>query len=320
MSGAGSFQERRIDLTITLGQGAFGNSGANTVKLSNLRIKADILKQGSPGFDKAVVRAYGVQPHVMNEISTLGIPLNMWRYGNNLLVEAGDAVNGMAIVFNGTLHRAWQDFDEAPETALVMEAWGGQTAAIAPAKPVSYPGSASVATILQNIAATQGWNFENNGVNTFLENEYLAGTATQQFQQVGRDAGINVILDSGTNPPTLVATPRNMTRGGLVPLISATTGLVGYPKFQDYGMSFRCIFNPNIRLHGQIEMQSTTGPSTPQTITLNQPGQPATPTVVGPNGFWYVVSPLTYDLAAQLPGGPWFTNVSCQRVDGPGKA
>ena len=69
-------------------------------------------------------------------------------------------------------------------------------------------------------------------------------------------------------------------------------------------------------------MQSTVG-GAPQAIPAGQlgltPGAPsgavATDQTGGPNGLWYVISPFTYDLAAQMPGGPWFCDVHCARTN-----
>jgi baseplate hub protein gp41 len=315
-----SWTLKAIDITITLGTGTFGQSGSNTVKLSGLRVVASIAKSGFPAMDKAEVRVYGVTPDIMNTVSTLGIPLTMWRLGNSMLIEAGDTVNGMSVVYNGYLHTAYQNFDEAPETSLVLIGWGGQAQAVTPTAPISYSGTASVATIMASIAQLAGWGFENSGVQTQLSNPYFAGTPLQQAQDVARSAGIEMYLDSGKSPPTLAIWPKYATRAGQIPLINAASGMIGYPKFQSSGMSFRCLFNPSIRLGGQIEMQSTIGSaSTQQSGQIGTtPGAPSTPVTNqtgGPNGQWYVISPLSYNLSAQLPGGPWFCEVNCARTN-----
>lgn len=311
----GSFTKKQIDITITLGTGEFGQTGQNTVKLSNLRVIASINKSGMPSMDKCVLRVYGVQPSVMNAVSTLGVPLTMARHNNSVLVEAGDAVSGMAVVYAGYLSQAFQDFGEAPETALVITGWGGKDQAMFPATPISVAGSADVATLLQGIATRAGWGFTNSGVQVTLASCYFPGTAWEQIDAIKRAANIEAHVNSGMSPITLEIWPKYGTQGGLAPLISAKTGMIGYPKFQSNGMSFRTLFNPNIKLGGQIVMQSTVG------AAANQPPPQSSATEGtqqgGPNGTWVVISPLSYDLSAQLPGGPWFCDVSCARPGTP---
>ena len=299
-----SWTTRAIDLTITLGQGTFGGGGFNTVKLSNLRIVATIDKAGFPSADSAHIRAYGVDPSVMNQISTLGINTTSQRQNNTVTLEAGDPINGMSLVYSGYIQNAYQSFDDAPETSLNIDGLGGNLSALQPVPPISFPGSADVATIMSGIANRAGWGFENGGVQTQIANQYLSGTATQQYQDLARNAGIQAYLDTGRAPNTLAIWPSNGARSGAIPVISKATGMIGYPKFRDKYMAFRTLFNPNIRIGGKIQMQSTVG----QAAQFAQSASPGI-NVGGPNGIWNVSGPVSYDLASQMPGGPWFTDV-----------
>jgi hypothetical protein len=260
----------------------------------------------------------------MNQVSTLGIPLSMVRLGNTVTIQAGDPVNGMSIVYYGYMHQCWQDFSEVPETSLQIMAFGGYPAAVQPASPSSYPGNADVASIMSGLATSMGMGFENNGVQARLANGYFPGTALQQAHDIARAANIEMYVDTATAGGTLAIWPKTGTRGGSIPLISAASGMIGYPKFQSNGMSFTTLFNPSIRLGGQIQMQSSltfgaasSGSQSPSTgySAQSQPQQQG-----GPNGLWYVAAggdgALAHNLSAQLPDGPWFTTCQCVRVPG----
>lgn len=316
-----SYTEKLINITITLGTGTFGQTGKNTVKLSGLRVLATIQKGGFPSMDRASIRVYGVQPSIMNAVSTLGIPLSMIRIGNSVTVEAGDTVNGMAVVYSGYMHQCWQDFSESPETALVIGAYGGMSQAVQPVAPSSFQGTADVATIMSDLATQMGMAFENSGVQVKLSNPYFPGTALQQAHDVARAANIEMYVDTSSATGTLAIWPKTGTRGGQIPLINAASGLIGYPKYQSNGMSFRSLYNPNIKLGAQIQMQSSLSFGAAPTVSGS--AAPAAQQTGGPNGIWYVVGdpPMVHTLSSQLPGGPWFTDVGCVRVPGtPGSA
>lgn len=317
-----SWQDRELNVTITLGQGTFGQTGMNTVKMTGLRVVATIKKGGAPTLDAANIRIYGVQPQIMNTVSTLGIPLGFVRIGNTVLVEAGNSTNGFFTVYYGHMQECWQDFSDLPETSLQINAFGGYEAAIKPVPPISYPGTADVADIMSGLAQTMGMKFENNGVQVKLSNGYFQGTAMQQAHEVARAANIELYIDTSTNPLTMAIWPKIGNRTGKsIPVISAATGMVGYPKFMSNGMSFRTIYNPNILLGGQIMMKSslafgagaTQQPGSTNPVAGTQQG--------GPNGLWLVATgsdgALVHNLSSQLPGGPWFTDVQCVRVPGP---
>ncbi len=313
---SGSFVERAITVTLNLGTGTFGQSGKNSVTLSGLRALATVQKGGYPGLDQATCRLYGVPPSIMNAVSTLGVALPMARLNNTMLIEAGNAVNGMAVVYNGHIMNAWQDFGEAPESALNLAGSGGFAEALVPSQPVSIQGAADVATLMQSIAGRMGFAFENSGVTVKLSNPYLSGSALKQAHDLARAAGIELYCDTSTNPITLAIWPKNSTRGGQVPLINAASGLVGYPAFQSNGISLRTLFNPNVRLGGQIVVESTVGGAA-TTIAGNNLVPDGTQSG-GPSGSWYVIGPLVHDLSAQVPGGPWFTDISAARLIAPG--
>lgn len=304
-----SYIERKLDVTITLGEGEFGGTGSNSVKLSGLRALATIQRRGPPSFSSAEVRVFGVPPSIMNKVSTLGVPLTIIRANNTITIEAGDTKNGMAVVFRGTIYNSWQNLDSQPETFLNVVSLTGLVDAMKPVAPISYTGTADVATIMQGLATQMGRTFENNGVQVQLSNPYFPGTALEQAQAVARAANIEM-LDDGDGG-VLAIWPKNKTRGGTAPLISVDTGMVGYPRFRDFGMDVRCLFNPSIRFGGKVVVRSSIGDS-----TLNVPTEGGTfqqHQAAGPNGEWYV-NLLTYELSAQVPNGPWFCDLSCGRT------
>ena len=263
-----SYVQRALDVTVTLGEGTFGQTGKNTLTLSGLRVVATIQKGGFPNMDTAEIRVFGVPQSLMNQVSTLGIPQTMARWNNIVTLTAGDAVNGMAQVFSGSIYSVVQKFNAAPETYFQIVSFAGYINAMAPVAPTSYPGAADVATIMAGLAKTMGLAFENNGVQVKLASPYFAGTALEQAHNVARAAGIEMYIDSGSN--TLSIWPKLGTRAGPVPLISPASGLIGYPDFRDFYLTFRTILNPAIKIGGQINMQSTAGGAAAPTTGATQ--------------------------------------------------
>ncbi len=319
MSGASSFGQNGVSFTkkaisveLTLGKGSFGQTGQNTVNISGKRIFTTIEKSTFPSMDRAQVRIYGVTQEIMNSVSVLGIYPFQFRDGNTVTIRAGDLGGQMPVVYTGTFFEAWQDFQEAPETSLIIKGLAGRFEAGKPIQPISYPDSIPVATVMQSIAQTAGWVFENNGVTAVLSKPYYSGTAVDQAHAAAREANINMYLDSATTPITLSIFPQNETRKGTIPLVSAKTGMVGYPQYVDRKMRVRTLFNPSIRLMGQIDLQSSLG----NTTTTNN--APATSPPGGPNGLWMVWQ-LHYELSSEAPGGPWFCDLTCLRTTGPGQ-
>src|SRR6185437_15761328 len=94
-----TFVHRQITLTLTLKQGTFANTGINSLTLSGLRISAAIEKLGSPSFNYAVFRIYGMTRQQMDDISTHWLPLP--KFAGNLISVAAGSAGQMATVFQG---------------------------------------------------------------------------------------------------------------------------------------------------------------------------------------------------------------------------
>lgn len=290
-----SFTRKKIDLTIALGTGQFGDSGSNTVTLTGLRVHAGMQEFGGDAMPQAQLRVFGLPLDMVNQLTTIGPINSAIMYRNSVLVAAGDDETGMQTVYSGSIWQAWGEFQGMPDTPLNIIAAGGLAAALKPVDALSFVGPTDVAQIMQTLATTMGLAFENNGVKVQLSNPYFPGTALQQARTCARAADINFAIDRGT----LAIWPKKSTpdqaaaRGGDVPLISTATGLVGYPTFSSNGLGLTTLYTPQIKRGGQVQVESSLAVA---------------------NGKW-VVSQLQHSLQSETPGGQWFTQVLGVPVD-----
>ncbi|CAG4888012.1 baseplate hub protein [Paraburkholderia saeva] len=284
-----TFSRKKIDLTITLGTGQFGDSGSNTVTLTGLRVHTGIQAFGGDAMPQTQLRIFGLPLQMVNQLTGIG-PINSAILGkNSVLVAAGDDETGMQTVFSGSIWQAWGEFQGMPDTPLNILGGGGIAASLKPVQALSYVGPTDVAQIMQTLAQTMGFAFENNGVSVQLSNPYLPGTALQQVRSLARAADISFAIDRDT----LAIWPKRSTpnqpaaRGGDVPLISPATGLVGYPTFASNGIGLTTLFNPQIKPGGVVQVESSL------------------PVACGK----WVVRQLQHSLQSETPNGQWFSQI-----------
>lgn len=279
-----SFTTKAIDLTFRLGTGNFGATGFNTLKVSGSRVLAQLSAVTGTGSTRgathAALRVYGLPLNTINALTVAGLSFGLRQ--NTLIIEAGDDAT-MSQVFAGLVIDCFMDAQEGPDTALVVSAVTAQDLALKPVPPNSYQGTADVAQIMGSLAKAAGLAFENNGVDVKLSNPYLDGTLMQQMELVGKAANINWHIDGATN--TLAIWPRTGSRGGTVPVIAPASGLICYPMFSRNVIVIRTVFNPTVRLGGQIQ------------IPQDEP-------LVSARGKWTVIG-IDYALSCQVPDGPW---------------
>lgn len=282
-----TFTKKRLDLTITLGTGEFGETVGDTVTLSGYRMTADLINPGGDSMGALQLRVFGMTEAMMNRLTVIGM-INRVKPANSILLAAGDDTTGMHMAFRGTIYDAWADYNSAPDVAFNVIAYMGLDALVKPVNAISFKGSADVATIMAGLAKTMGLSFENNGVTVQLSNPYFPGTALAQVRMCAHAADVWYAIDRDV----LAIWPKGSSRAGEIPLLSPETGMVGYPALNSKGMAVQTMYNWNIRPGGNVRVQS------------------AIPMGCGK----FQVGPFSHALSSEVQGGPWFTTLECYRV------
>ena len=300
-----SFVQRLLNFKITLGPQQAGTNTplslspnvslaptGSTLSISNQRASVRVQSAGATVGSSASVKIYGLPQNIMNQLATLGMVWNIVPK-NQIAIMAGDAsilASQFSTIFTGTIFAAYADYNNASDVPFCIDAKAGLDYANIPASPSSYPQSATVAQIMQDIATRMGVNFENNGVTSgFNGPSYFKGTLYQQFQHC-RDAALPPIsaelVDGET---TLAIWPRVGNRiTSIVPTISPQTGMIAYPSYTMQGIMVKTVFNPEIKL-GRL-------------ITVNT----SLPLL---SGGWSVTQ-LNHALDSIVPNGQWMTTIS----------
>ena len=266
------------------GDRAFSNTGDNTVVVEGLRSVADIDKAGGNQMSRVTVKIYGMALEAMNKLTMLSwLPMSINK--NTLQIDAieGDVVTR---VFDGTIANAWPDLQAEPDVCLHVEAQAGLHDQVKPVPPTTYKGDVDVVELLEDLTGKVDCTLENNGVEgVFLTNPYLPNTYMEQIKAVVEAANIDWFFD----PPVLAICPKGMPRAGEAPLISPETGMVGYPVWDNTGITFKTLFNPAIVFGGSVKIES---------MVTQAAGEK-------------VVQMVKHNLSSQVSGGPWFTTIKC---------
>lgn len=287
-----SLLQRKIDVTITLGTGDFGDGKGNAVTLSGYRVYAAIQKFGNPTADSAEIRVYGISDTLIKTLTRLGKPLEYPR-NNTVSVSAGDDVSGMSVVYAGQIFNAYGDFDGAPDVCLLITAFVGLTDSSKPVAPISFAPGASASVIAAQIAAQMGQSFINSGVNVTIPGSFYApGSSQNQLDKLAQAGNFHYTTSGGSSGSSVVIWPKGASQGAMGPLISPSTGLVGYPKYSDAGIEIRALYAPGMALSAPFILESSQ-------VTKST---------------WYVLH-LDYELEANNPdsNNPWFMHITGQR-------
>jgi hypothetical protein len=273
--------QKQLRFVITLGTGKFGSSNNDTITLQGFRATADVDKAGGMMMSTLRAKIYGVAQADMNSVTTL-----QWKTGllipNTVEVYAIDGA-AETLVFAGNIVNAWADYQGMPDVFLHVQAQAAFFNTLKAVPPRSFDGGVDVPSVMAQIARDLGYTFENNGVATQLVDVYLPNTGMEQAKDLARAAGCDLYLDD----TILAITPKGVPRNTLIPLISPSSGLVGYPTFDGVGVYFRTLFNPGITFGGSVKLETD---------------------VQQAAGEWVVTS-VNHRLESEKPGGAWFSTV-----------
>lgn len=281
------FVKRKIDVTLNLGEGAFGEKLGPNVTLSGHRISLSLALMGGESQPAAHMRIFGMPLERMNQLTCIGTVQQQIR-NTRIMIAAGDEGGAMSVVHMGTILTSFAAMNAAPEVAFDVTSQSGLIEAVRPVAARSYKGAADAANVMNDLADAMGVSFENNGVSVILQNPYFPGCALAQVQRCANAARIDYSLDRGT----LAIWPRNGFRklGGDIQ-VSARTGMVGYPTFSSQGVMVRTLFNPDVVLGAVINIETDLMPAA---------------------GRWKVFG-LAHTLESETPNGAWFTDMYCNR-------
>jgi len=273
--------KKQLRFVVTLGTGKFGSSENDVITLEGFRSLVDIDKAGGMMMGTLRAKIYGVSQLDMNSVTTL-----QWKPGtlipNTVEVFAIDG-SVETLVFAGNIVNAWADYQNMPDVYLHIQAQSAFFNTLKAIPPRSFKGGIDVATVMGQIARDLGYVFENNGVTTQLADVYLPNTGMEQAKDLARAAGCDLYLDD----KVLAITPPNVPRKTFIPLITPTSGLIGYPTFDGVGVNFQTLFNPAVVFGGSVQIESD---------------------VQQACGQWVVTS-VNHRLESEKPGGAWFSSI-----------
>lgn len=281
-----TYAKRKIDITINAAKGQFGDGRGDDVVLSGYRVSGSFSYMGGYAQANAHIGIVGLPLPLILQLTGTGINARLQR-DNKILVAAGDEGGAMSTVYTGSLWQAYADFSTAPNVVFNIIGSAASYAAVRPVNASSFIGYVDAAQVMQTFADELKIPLVNNGVSVKLASPYYPGSTLQKIRDCAKEAGINFSIEFNT----LKIWPRNSAINGEVIKIDKNSGLVGYPNFNSFGITFSCIFNPNMVLARQVNLQSD---------------------IIIANGVWNIVT-VSHNIESETPGGQWITTVQCIR-------
>ena len=245
---AATYSLKDIRVSIDLDKGGANNQYVFQGFATNVAIS----KTGGVDFATAQVEIYGLTLPVMGQLTTLAFkPLN--RRWNAIEIAAGEVGTDLPVIFRGCITVAYADLNGA-SPVLKIEAQVGAYPILEPAATVSVTGTQDAAAFIQSQSAQAGFDFQNDGVQGTISDMTVYGDPLTKAKTVANAIGADVIFDDDKT----VLVPKDGVRRaeGGIPVISAESGMIGYPTFTNQGIQCRSFFRPELHVAAAVRVQS----------------------------------------------------------------
>ena len=279
--------QKQLQIKIVLSAEKTFANGTNTLIFSELRVSVSIDMGGTFMGGNMQCRIFGLSQSDMTQLTYFAwMPQPQLGPPAIIYVTAIDGQRS-TLVFQGTINQAYANYQAMPEVFLDIQASATLAAQLTSVTPLSLASNTTVATVMGQLAKQMGFVFENNGVNTTIpKGTYLGNTAFFQAQNLMLAYNFDMYIDRGI----LAICPAGASRKNpVLPLVSASTGMIGYPAFNMYGILIDTYFNPDIIAGANISVQSE---------------------VTVASGVWNVHN-ISHTLESIIPGGRWQSTLNC---------
>lgn len=194
-------------------------------------------------------KIFNLTKEVRQQIITLSSPLVQPRQPIYLKVSVGRVSTGLSLLYIGQVLLA--DVLQPPDIGIVFRAIANnaQTGAI---QNVQYAASAPLSDIAKGIAASGGWQLNNQCTDKTISNFSYLGTPIDGVSELNNMGNTQACVDNNT----LIVVDANKSLSGAPYLLKMETGMVGIPQVTDMGVTVKMMYNSQINIGGSVTVKS----------------------------------------------------------------
>ena len=266
------------------------------IDLSELHIVFSVRHADKENPQSAVVRVYNLSTKTLQAIQI--------KEFTRLLLQAGYQDGAFGAIFDGDIVQARIGRESAVDTYAEFIAAEGY-AAHSEIINQTLAAGATMADTANAAASAMGASIEANSFDADFKlprGQVLYGMARDALREATARAGQTYFYERGK----VITLPLQGYRPGTVSVVSAETGMIGWPVQTQAGIEVKTLLNPAFAVGGRIQLNNesiqlaqfgTNIQSGPQ--NLNYPG-------LDPSGVYRI---LTLDYSGDTRGNTWYTSI-----------
>ena len=231
---------------------------ANKISSDGLHVQAVISYGAGNITPTAQINIYGLTIETMTPL--MRIQWNtMQAVLNTIQVEVGDKSDTvLSLAYEGNITFAKIDTSNAPTMCLQIESQMSVVESLTPRQPNTYTKGQDGAVIIQQLAQSMGYQFSNNQASHILTDDLtMEGSYLNRIQLLATNCDFDLYAEQRS----ITICKRGYSRLVKIPVITPTTGLIGYPSPDIRGITFRCLYSPLVRFGGIVRIAESLIPT-----------------------------------------------------------
>lgn len=276
----------KITLTLNGQDESFTAQGDNRISSYGLAVSTAITYGNGAMTPTAQITVYGLPIETMNKL--FRVQWNtMKAILNTVKIEAGEQGKTLDTVYEGNITFATINMDGAPNVALVITSQMAVVEKLKATLPLTVPKETTVdaADLIKFLAEDMEYKFENYGATHPITDTSLNGSNLEKIEKLCTMCDFDLYVEQ----KLIVICKRGGNRELKIPVITPTTGLIGYPSPDQRGITFNCAYDPLVRFGGIVRIKDS---------------------IIGvANEDWRTYGIVT-TLEANIPQGKWEMNVN----------
>lgn len=277
-----------IRLTINLNDQNvyFTAEAGNQLQTTGLAISCNLAYGGGAITPTAQITVYGLAMEQM--LKLMRVQWNtMQALMNTVRIEVGEQGEELSIAYEGNITQATIGASNAPDIPLIITSQMAMVHKLKLRDPYVLDKDVTQdgALIIEMLANEMGYTFTNDGAYKIITDVTLEGSPMEMIQKVADICDFDLYVDQKTIAICKAKQPRTLK----IPVISPSTGLIGYPEPDIKGVTFSCLYDPIVKFGGIVTIKDSI--------------------IEVCNADWRLYS-LTAQLESNIPNGKWQMN--CQ--------
>ena len=271
----------RITITLNDQDEVFTAQGNNRISSTGLAVSTSLAYGNGAITPTAQITVYGLPMDKM--LKLMRVQWNtMQALLNTVRIEVGNEGENLSIAYEGNITQATIDANAAPNIPLIITSQMAmvEKSKVAPPYTVGKDVSIDVADVVEALCIVMGYEFTNDGVEHIITDTTLEGSDLEKIQKLAIICDFDLYVDQ----KLISICKKGAARTVKIPVISPSTGLIGYPVPDIKGVAFSCMYDPMIKFGGIVTIQNSA-------ITVC-------------NADWRLYG-FTAQLEANIPNGKW---------------